>query len=159
MRSLAGLLLACGLAVGVGGAEGRALARSAAAGDVIQVQDMQLTVPAGWSLRQDAKDDGTIILGFERGAEYLTLYVKGVTGLDMRAIFNNGSTVVRDVRQMPRNSYNWKVLETSKSTTGRTAYVASFLTEHNGASYYGYARGASSQAAIDAATAFLTELR
>ena len=154
MRFLAGVLLS--LAAGMGGA---ATARTAEGGDVIQLQDMQLTVPDGWSLRQDAKDDGSIILGFEKGAEYLTIYVKGQTGLDMRSIFVNGSTVVRDVRTLPRNSYNWKVLETSKSTSGRTAYVASFLVEHNGASYYGYARAANSTAAMDVANAFLAELR
>lgn len=138
---------------------GPAHAVTANAGDTIQIQEMMLTVPDGWSLRQDAKDQGTIILGFENGAKYLTIYVRQATGLDMRTIFVNGSTIVRDVRAVPRDRYTWNVLETTKAVTERTNYVASFLTEHNGYSYYGYARGASSADALESVTTFLNSLR
>lgn len=134
------------------------LAREAGAGDVIGVQDMNLTIPDGWSLRQDAKDEGTIILGFEKGTSYLTLFVKQQP-IDMRTVFVNGSQIVRDIRSQPRNSFDWKVLETSKTSSRATQYVASFLTTHNGNSYYGYSRGASSQAAMDNVNLFLQNLR
>lgn len=134
-------------------------ARTAVQGDTIRLQEMVLTVPEGWSLRQDAKDDGMIILGFEKGAEYVTLFVKQETGLDMRALFVNGSRIVRDVRDVSRNEHAWKVIETSKQTSGRTTYVAAFLTEKNGHSYYGYGRGNSSATALEAVTSFLQELR
>jgi hypothetical protein len=138
---------------------GTAHAANATAGDTIQVQDMTLTVPDGWSLRQDAKDDGTIILGFENGAKYLTLYVKHQTGLDMHQIFVNGSQIVHDVHAVPRNRYTWNVLETSKSLTERTNFIASFLTEVDGYSYYGYTRGTSSVDAMASVTSFLNSLR
>jgi hypothetical protein len=154
MKSIAGVFFALALSF-----QGTALAATALGGDTIQLQDMVLTVPDGWALRQDAKDAGTIILGFENAAKYVTVYVKQQTGLDMRTLFVNGSTVVRDIRQVPRNRFNWKVLETSKANGTATAYVASFLSEHEGHSYYGYARGATSQEALDAVTLFLTELR
>lgn len=137
----------------------RAFGADAKAGDTIQVQDMVLTLPDGWSLRQDAKDEGTIILGFENGTKYLTLYVKHQTGLDMHQIFVNGSRIVRDVYAVPRNRYNWNVLETSKAVTERTNFIASFLTEVNGYSYYGYGRGASSADALETVTSFLNSLR
>jgi hypothetical protein len=137
-----------------------AMAREAVAGDQIQVQDMTLTVPDGWRLRQDARDEGTIILGFEKGSEYVTLFVSQ-NAVDMRAMFVNGSTVVRDIRSAPRNTFDWRVLETSKtlSNPSRTTYVASFLATLNGNSYYGYGRGASSQTAMDNVNHFLNNLR
>jgi hypothetical protein len=137
-----------------------AMAREASAGDVIGIQDMNLTVPDGWSLRQDAKDEGTIILGFEKGTEYLTIFVKQQV-IDMRSVFVNGSQIVRDIRSMPRNSFDWKVLETTKSLSNplRTSYVASFLAEHNGYSYYGYSKAASNQVAMDNVNSFLQNLR
>lgn len=156
MKALLSRALACALPLLAAEA---ALAAEAQAGDNIAIQDMVLTVPEGWSLKQDAKDDGTIILGFANGAEYLTIYVKQATGLDMRQVFVNGSTVVRDVRNMPRNRFTWKVLETSKATASRTNYVASFLTELNGFSYYGFSRSADGTRSMDNVSTFLTELR
>lgn len=153
--SVFGALLSLGLV-----AAPEAMAREAVAGDQIQIQDMTLTVPDGWRLRQDAKDEGTVILGFEKGSEYVTLFVSQ-RSVDMRAMFVNGSTVVRDIRSAPRNSFEWRVLETSKTLANpaRTTYVASFLTTLNGNSYYGYGRAASSQNAIDCVNQFLNNLR
>ncbi len=142
-------------------AAGPAAARTATAGETIAVQDMQLTVPDGWRLSQDAKDQGTIVLGFKNGTEDLTLYVKGQTGMDMRSVFVNGSEVVSDVRNVARNRFTWKVLETRKSFTPRnTTYsIASFMTELNGATYYGYSRAGTQAKALENVTAFLGELR
>lgn len=156
MRALLSRALVCGLSWLAGQT---APAAPAAGGDNIAVQDMVLTVPEGWSLKQDAKDDGTIILGFAKGSEYLTLYVKRATSLDMRQIFVNGSTVVRDVRNLPRNRFTWKVLETSKTAANRTNHVASFLTELNGYSYYGFSRSADGTRSMENVSTFLTELR
>lgn len=137
-----------------------AVATEATSGDVIAVQDLHLTVPDGWRLRQDARDDGRIILGFEKGTEYVTIFVSQ-DQVDMHAMFANGSTIVRDVRTVPRQGLNWQMLETSKtySSPTKTAYVASFAAEHQGYSYYGYSRGTSSTNALDDATQFLQNLR
>jgi len=156
MKALLSRALACALPLFAAEA---ALAAEVQAGDNIAIQDMVLTVPEGWSLKQDAKDGGTIILGFANGAEYLNIYVKQTTGLDMRQVFVNGSTVLRDVRNLPRNRFTWKVLETSKAAASRTNYVASFLTELNGYSYYGFSRSADGTRSMDNVSTFLTELR
>ena len=127
----------------------------------IRIQDMTLTVPAGWSLQQNAKDEGTIILGFAKDQEYLTIYVKQQTGLDMKRIFNNGTTVVRDIYQIDRNTYRWKGLDTAKQSLNVEAsmYVTSFMTEHQGFSYYGYARTGSQARSGAIVNEFLTALR
>jgi hypothetical protein len=137
-----------------------AQAATATGGDTIAIQDLTLTVPTGWTLKQDAKDEGTIILGFAKGTQSITIFVKQATDIDMKAMFaTNGATVVRDVRTVPYNGHTWNVLETSKRLGSRTNYVASFLGQHEGHSYYGYSRGDASPAALQAVEAFLGELR
>jgi hypothetical protein len=51
----------------------------------IAVQDMSLNVPAGWRLAQDARDNGTLILGFDNEDRYLSLYVRQNSLDDMKA--------------------------------------------------------------------------
>lgn len=136
-----------------------AFSASATGGDTIQIQDMTLTIPPDWTLTQDAKDDGTILLGFANGPRYITLYVKHLTGINMRQMFVNGSQVVRDIRPESYNQRPWNILETSRAVSGSTTYVAAFLTELNGYSYYGYSRGSSSADAIGITSTFLTALK
>ena len=85
-----------------------AWAASAQAGDDIGVQDMVLTVPDGWKLHQDARDEGTIILGFSSGDEYLTLFVRQQSGWARRgteAAVNIAKQVTADGRNRRCQQY------------------------------------------------------
>ena len=136
------------------------LATEVSGGDTVRIQDLTLTVPQGWQLKQNAKDEGTIILGFANGAEYFTMYVKQTTGLDMKRIFNNGTQIVRDTYNLDRNQYHWKLLDTSKPsfTDDAPKFVTSFLGEHQGFSYYGYTRVASQSRSAAIVSEFLGNL-
>jgi len=136
-------------------------ARTVNAGEEIQLQDMTLVVPDGWHLSQDAKDASTIILGFKNGSEYITVYVKQGIGMNMRSVFVNGSTVIRDVFDYPRSGYNWRAMQTSKSAPSALAptFVSAFMTEHAGFTYYGYSRASDASRSFDIVNTFLTHIR
>ena len=126
---------------------------------VIQIQDMELAVPPGWTLEQDAEDQGTIILGFANGDDYLTFFVKREFDLDMHAMFANSANIIRDVFDYPRTSFNWKAMQTSKASRRSTAYVASFKTDYDGFTYYGYSRSANSSRSMEIINSFLSSIR
>jgi hypothetical protein len=127
--------------------------------DIIQIQDMELAVPEGWTLQQDAEDQGTIILGFANQDEYLTFYVRQNAEIDMHEMFVNGSSIVRDVFEYPRTGYNWKAMQTEKSSAKSTAYVSAFKTEHDGFTYFGYSRAGSAERSLEVVNTFLSNIR
>lgn len=158
MRRIA-ISLALGM-WGFGTAQGSSFAVEAAERSrVIQIQDMQLALPGGWTLQQDAEDQGTIILGFASGDEYLTFYVRAEADLDMHATFANGSRIERDVFDYPRSSFAWKVMQTSKPSRSATNYMSAFKTDFLGFTYYGYSRAMTAERSLEIINSFLTNIR
>jgi len=82
-------------------------------------------------------------VGFANGENYVTFYVQPRLGVDMKAIFVNGATVVSEKTQTI-NEIKWNLLDTSYRTRlGRrlgsaTYYVSAFSTEYMNSTYYGY---------------------
>ncbi len=136
-----------------------ARAIQASGGDVLQVQDLVLTVPEDWKLHQDAKDNGKIILGFSKGNVYTTIYLAEATGLDMNAIFVNDSEIEQAMREESFNAYSWKRLDTSKELSSTKYYISSFLLENEGYSYYGYTKATSLTESQTNAALFLDALK
>ncbi len=121
------------------------------------IKDIHLVMPDKWIINQDAVNGDTVILGIipTNTAVYLTFYARDITGLEIKKIFANGSTVVNDVKTETIGPYAWQLLETSKDSV----CVASFLMEYKGKSYYGYARSAAGKDSLDAAKQFLGALK
>lgn len=148
-----------------GGASGG----NAGAASGLAIKELRLSLPQGWKMDQDALAGDTLLFGFANGSEYLTLYAKAKTGIEMKSIFVNGSTVVSDLRTEAKGRLQWKRLETSKAApttvtgvgTGSIKgmqYLSSFMAEHNGVTYYGYSRSADSAKAKANVEAFLSNL-
>jgi hypothetical protein len=132
---------------------------------VIVVQDMRLTMPAGWKIKQDAIDDGRIVLVIRNGTRALSLYV-AKQAIDMRGTFAaNGAQVSKPERAENIAGRSWQRLDAVKNlSTGAKGFsggknVAAFKTELNGATYYGYGTGASAAEAETAVTEVLGALR
>jgi len=127
----------------------------------LPIEQMTLNVPDGWKKNQEALNDGTIIMGFSKGDDYVTLYVKKQIGLDFNGIFLNGNKVTHGAMAETHGGMDWKVVQTSMQNANDssvTTYVKAFLTEFNGRSYYGYARSTSSDSSTADADAFLKGL-
>ena len=81
----------------------------------------------------------------------------------MRKLFVNGSQVMTPESTKRYGSQDWKVIGTSKTTSGGphagTYHVYGFVMEKGGATYYGYGRATSSEAARAAAEALLAGTR
>ncbi len=103
---------------------------------------MVFTVPAGWSLIQDATSDDTIILGFASGDAYTTVYVKKSASESMDSLFKNGSTVSYADDNKIFGKYTWKVIDASKRTGSKDNFISGFMLQQNGYTYFGYSSGA-----------------
>ena len=154
MRILAAVAL-MGLLLATNG-----MARDAAPGDQIQIEDVVLTVPDGWYLKQDAKDVQTVILGFRNGEQSFALYARPGSTLDMHDMFVNGSRIVEDVTRVPLRGFEWDVLKTEKSAEDKsTQHVAAFKGVVNGNVVYGFAKADSRSSADTALMDFLDGMR
>lgn len=124
-------------------------------GSSIQFQDLKLTIPAGWKLHQDAINNGTMIIAFEKGDAYFRLYARAGAAAPMQGIFVNGSQVVKPERDESIAGRSWKRIETRKDSVS----VAGFMTTFNGHTYFGFGRSGSAEAASAAATEFLSSIK
>lgn len=120
-------------------------------GASIVFQDLTITAPSGWTLHQEAKSGGVMFVGFAKGTDYLRIYVKQGAGLNMQQIFVNGSQSTGE-RTEQLGGRTWKRLD---ATMGQVQ-IAAFMIEHQGHTYYGYARGAGPRAVV---TEFLNAIK
>jgi len=132
---------------------------------VLAVQDMRLAVPAGWKVRQDAVDEGRIVLVLRNGTRALSLYV-GRLSVDLRTTFaSTGSQVTKAERAESIGGRSWQRLDAGKNlNTGAKGFsgqknVAAFKTDLNGTTYYGYGTGTTAAEAEAAVTEILGALR
>jgi hypothetical protein len=117
----------------------------------VVVQDLAFTIPSGWTLHQDAVDNGSVILGFARGADYFRIYLKKSAGA-----FSLGSVVAGGTARSEKiGARDWQRLD---AQTGQVA-VAAFSLELQGHVYWGFGRAASAATAAEAVTSFLTSVK
>ena len=123
----------------------------------IQFEKVRFDPPTGWKVHQHAKDQNLVIMSLTNGTDQAHMYARGETQIDMKKIFANGSETIRDYTDYSANGITWRTLITKKTNRdiNKTTFVASFLTERDGKSYYGYSRGTTESAAITNATALM----
>ena len=126
----------------------------------INVEGVTFNLPDGWTVRQDARSNGVIIFGVEKGADYFQIYAKQGAAIDMKATFMNGATLVRDVARETHGSFNWNVLQSKRSRQGvGDVFVTSFMTTNGGSVIYGYSKGATAAASQSIVNGFLDQTR
>ncbi len=84
----------------------------------IPIKEMNLEQPGGWTIHQKAFNSDVYIFGFAKEGEFVTIFAKKGTGMDMKKLFVNGSTIEKDVADVRLGSRVWKILETSKTRSG-----------------------------------------
>ena len=133
-------------------------------GDGIRkVNGLTVTAPQGWAIKQEAVNDGIVIVGFGSGEKYFTIYSKKGSAGDIKSIFVNDSKVLAGPTTATIGAFQWNIVETTKESSGQggngTSYVAAFMLENNGYSFYGFSRGKSSEEAKNAVETFLKEIK
>jgi hypothetical protein len=124
-------------------------------GDLV-VQSITFSVPSGWTLKQDALSDQTILMGFKKGTEAFTLYVKKGPAIDLKKMFVNQSQVVSQIATETHGAFSWNVIQTERKLASAHYYVYGFTTKIGDANYTGYGRSDSQANAQQVATGFLT---
>jgi len=144
-------------------AQSQSLSRLVLSNGTILLPGMQLSPPRGWRLHQDAIADGTLLLGFSKGDDYVTLYVRHQTGLLFKKIFQNDVEVEDYLPEDRHGDFTWQNLVTSKASensVGRqTLFMNSFMRQSGGFTYYGYSRSDSKAGAMEATASFLDGMR
>ncbi len=124
-------------------------------GTSILLQDMKLTIPEGWTLHQDADQDGILILAFAHDEKYFRIYVKKGDLPEMRATFANGSKIIKDERVEHIGSLDWRRIDTAMDGVSISAFAATY----KGHVYYGLGRASSQQPAENTVREFLALLK
>ena len=125
-----------------------------------KLNDLSVGLPAGFTLVQQAQADGVTLVGFGKGADFAAVYSKAGSGMTTQSLFVNGSQVTTPEATKKVGNYDWKMIETTKTVErglphAGTYYVAGFLMEKGGVTYYGYGKSTSADAARAAAQAVL----
>ena len=131
----------------------------------VAIQEMHLTVPSGWSIKQDAADEQKLVVVLRNKTKALSIYVAKQT-VDMKSMFAaSGSQITRAERQENIGGRTWlrqdsaKTLKTGARGFSGTKNVAAFKLELNGNTYFGYGTGDSSLEAEAAVSEILGALR
>ena len=85
-----------------------------ATAETVKLEELSLDVPNGWNIHQRAEVDDTKFLGIAGEKNYLTLYAKKKTDVDIKKIFVNDSKIERDITPGTFNGLTWLLLITSK---------------------------------------------
>lgn len=129
-----------------------------ASGDQIQVQDVKLIIPNGWTLHQNARDQGNIILGFKNNENYLRLYVAPRTEVAREELFLNHGAQLLYRDSSDKFSLGWERIHTSHVLQNRESFTSGFLLELNGYTYYGYSTSQSLSQADANVSSFLSQM-
>ena len=106
-------------------------------GGAVQIGDLKIEAPGGWSLHQQASANGVIFAGFTNGSGYVRFYYKkGVQNLDIRQIFPGASRTAGSGFESA-GKLNWEQMQGGSGQ----ARISAFKTSLNGSTYYGFARG------------------
>lgn len=123
----------------------------------VKLNDLVVGAPSGWTIAQQGSADGIVFVAFGSGDKQVTIYSKQGSGVTLQQIFTGQATQGEASKKI--GNIDWKVIGTSKSVQGvphaGTYNVCGFLMERGGFTYWGYARGASQEAALADVTAVL----
>jgi hypothetical protein len=132
----------------------------------VYLNDMQFTLPQGWTLIQDGVANGTTLVGIGNADQYITLFSKTGTTLDLKSMVANQSEIGAGGGTETYGPFSWNALDSShqpqsQNATARaaTVYVHGFSTTFNGRVYYGFSRASSAAAAKQSAATLLNTMR
>jgi hypothetical protein len=133
----------------------------------IYLNDMQFTIPSGWTLVQDGVSDGTTLVGIANADQYITLFSAAGTTMDIKTLYVNPSEIATGSATESYGPFSWNALDSSHQPQAQaeasravtTVYVHGFSTTFNGRTYYGFSRASSAAAAKQAAASLLGTMR
>jgi hypothetical protein len=126
----------------------------------VTLSGVKVEVPAGFRVQQQTQSDGTLIAGFAKGDDYVTLYSSADTALDMADIFGHDAEILEDISIEEHGGVSWQTMETLRTPdVGGKNFVKAFMTELKGQVYYGSSRASSRRAAQKNADAFLASMK
>lgn len=125
------------------------------------VEAFDIQLPQGWTLHQDFKDNGKLVLGFAKGDDYVRLFVSE-TPVQLRDLLTQDANIIDDKIVESRSGLEWRMISTRRvlpeSVGGGTNYALSFTASFEGKQYYGTATALTEARAKDNALAFLDRL-
>jgi len=126
----------------------------------VALQDIILEVPQGWTVHQEAADNGTLLIGFANGRDYARFYVKRSGDLDFKGLFGPGVQIVK-AETLEAGPFDWDTIEATRPATGdvKAAHTFAFRADFRGHVYYGYSAGSSVAAARATAERFLSGIK
>ncbi len=125
---------------------------------LVTLQDVRFSIPAGWTMHQDALSEGTLVMGFHSGEDYLNLYVQGEDKGDVKTMFGHDSQVLSENLETV-GPLSWKTMTTSRTLNTKVVnYVKAFWAPLHKHTYFGYAKSNSPEKAASIVDAFLKSM-
>ena len=123
----------------------------------ILLQDLVLKNPSSWEIAQRVQDESTIIIRFKKGDENFSIYVKRAEGNTLQSTFAEKADIVSQETVQTYNNINWKTITTSVSfaALNQKSFIAGFMYEKNGFTYFGFSRNPNQSTAEAATKEFL----
>lgn len=111
----------------------------------IQLQEMRVSIPTGWNVTQEARDQETLFVSLEKGSSLISLYARPESLGEMQNWLSAENEVLSDALPncLPKTDFKWnflRALKRAKNPTEKTYYVTAFKTELSGVTYFGYHR-------------------
>lgn len=125
-----------------------------------KLRDISIEEPQGWRLHQEGESEGTLLMGFENGEEYVRFYTKADTSFSVKDMFESSVTVGATQTEI-YGPFNWEIIEAHRPATADEApesFIATFRATHANAVYYGYSASTSAAKARANITAFLDKV-
>lgn len=130
-------------------------------GDKTRLNELTVSVPAGFTLVQQAQADGVTMVSFAKGDDFAAIYSRSGGGMTTQSLFVNGAKVTAPESPKHVGNYDWAMIETTKTVRlglphAGTYFVAGFMMIKNAVTYYGYGKASSAENARSAAQAILS---
>lgn len=127
-----------------------ALFASASRYRVLPLGNLRLEVPAAWSLVQMATSGDQQVFSLRKGEESITVFYRPQTGLRIDQFIASDAARLSSITEPSVTSVPWSRSTTSKKanvSAAPTVFVNHFLVENQGATYHGFSRASSAEAA------------
>lgn len=126
------------------------------------VEAFDIQLPPGWSVHQDFKDNGKLVVGFAKGDDYVRLIVSADGEVSLRDLLTADAKIIDDKIVESRAGLEWQWIASQRvlpeSVGGGTVHVISFSSHFDGRQYYGVATALTETRAKDNALGFLDRL-
>ncbi len=116
-----------------------------------------LTVPDGFTLVQEAQDEGTKFVVLQKNNDVIALYARS-GDVDAVKMLASGSTVTGNTTK-DYGPFSWKMFDAKFNANGKSANVKGFSAKHGNVTFYGYSRASSVDAAQSNVVPVLDSMR